>query len=412
MSSSCSSSSCCTHGALSIGFTGSNTQMLEQNTCNIVKTESVAQSFLQRHPWYASLALGATTAAVAIPFFGPGTVAALGVGATALTKLALSKIYSSSCLSLPSSLTPLSGSSNSSLSREERINFSTLHDLYENLQSQIAKHFSASKEHQKRLLIIVGEDHFEKKSLLIELMILDIINKFGFRDLLTETTNDLLQDMLNNLNSKSIVNILFVLKFAKKLGFKIHSNDPKQFNPNVEIRTRSMIQSLIESNSDGVFIVGALHLSDICHDESIRRVYDVLSINANNTGKEEREFLSITPNCPIQKLDFALNPSNATQIIVPGNSDLYDLDFENMQELIIKIKGYDKASSSCQEESPQIKSFNERLKKYPMDISTRLERADIFYKQNQKFKALQDYNFVLSKYPKNLEAQLGIQKCT
>lgn len=82
-----------------------STQMSsDRNTYALVKRESATQGLFQRHPWYASLTFGATATVGAIPFFGLGTGAVLGVGVTALTKFALSKIYSSSTANSSTSL--------------------------------------------------------------------------------------------------------------------------------------------------------------------------------------------------------------------------------------------------------------------------------------------------------------------
>lgn len=63
------------------------------------------------------------------------------------------------------------------------------------------------------------------------------------------------------------------------------------------------------------------------------------------------------------------------------------------------------------EENSPLKSLNQRLIKYPKDISSRLRRAKILLSEGRKEEALEDYKFVLEIYPANVKAKKGVEFC-
>ncbi len=56
-------------------------------------------------------------------------------------------------------------------------------------------------------------------------------------------------------------------------------------------------------------------------------------------------------------------------------------------------------------------ALNRRLEEYPGDITSRLKRAELHITQSNHEKALEDYNYVHSKYPANSDALKGIETC-
>ncbi len=314
-----------------------------------------------------------------------------------------------------------------------------LDEQYKALYFQIEKHVLKANETGKKVLILVGEDHRDRKSLILELMILNIANRLGVKNLFTETTHDL-QEKIKHMPLDEVMspNFSFVLKFAQKLGIGTTPCDPEQFNSIEKVRFVAMNQTIVKSNTNSTLFVGVNHLIDISTDEAINESYEVLAINASNIGEEKKSYLFKSLSYPQDQLNFALNPENAMQLNVSGNP--YSLEFKQIKKLVKQLHGQEKSvttkiveitteprskttqismvaltisetKAKC-EEDPIIESLNQKLKEYPKNIANRLQRASILYSRGRKSEALKDYKFVLAEYPANSEAQKGIQNCT
>ncbi len=325
------------------------------------------------------------------------------------------------------------------LSTREGPSLSNLREQHSILYAQVEKHILKANENGKKILILVGEDHRDRKSLILELMILDIANRLGIKNLLTETTNGLLEN-IKHMPTDEVMspNFSFVLKFAQKLGFETTPCDPEQFNSIEKVRVVAMNQAIVKSNTNSTFFVGVNHLIDISTDEAINETYEILSINASNIGDEKKSHLFKSLSYPKHRLNFALNPGNAIQLNIPGNP--YSFEFKQIKKLVKQINlkeesiipevvqiSVEHKSKAVQidnvvlpileakekyEEDPVIESLNQKLKEYPKNVANRLQRASILYSRGRKSEALEDYRFVIAEYPANREAQKGIQNCT
>ncbi len=204
---------------------------------------------------------------------------------------------------------------------------SQMRKLYAKLYSQIEKTILQARENGKKVLIVPGENHIDRKSLIIECMVMDIVNQLGIRRLLTETSRDGLAEFkTETIDSILSPNFLYVLKLAEEYGFEIIPCDP-ECDGAIMDRFNAINRSIIQSNGDCVFIVGAGHLGYICQDKDIQRNYEVLSINASNLGEKlKSDFMFLLSPLQYPGFNYFSDPVHTMQVDVPGNP--YSLDFK------------------------------------------------------------------------------------
>ncbi len=223
--------------------------------------------------------------------------------------------------------------------------FGNLREQYNALYSQLEKHILKSNENGKKVLILVGEEHSDRRSLLLDLIILDIASRLGVKSLLAEIDDNSLGAFLKirkhmYIDELTSDNINFFLGFAENLGFEITACDPKPSQPGCVVmnqpRCEAINQSIVKSNTNSVCIGGLSHLMHISTDKAINDLFEILSINASHIGEEKKShyfkcFLYIEQIM----LSFGLNPDNAMQLNIIGNP--YSLEFEQMEKLVKQL---------------------------------------------------------------------------
>lgn len=209
---------------------------------------------------------------------------------------------------------------------------------YLSLQEEIKQMHSIAESKGKKILILAGEDHRDRKCLLPEMMLLEIASDLNIKTLLTKTTD---QEMIQRITSYGLdeiqsPNFSYALDYATKLGFTAISCDPEQNNQNITVRTKAINQSIVKANQNSVCFIEVNHLKDILEDAEIKKKYEVFTINLSNITEYKKNHLFRDENSQKEALNYALNSKNAMQIHTPGNP--YALKFKELKTHITLIK--------------------------------------------------------------------------
>ncbi len=156
-------------------------------------------------------------------------------------------------------------------------------------------------------------------------------------------------------------------------------------------------------NSTVIIVFGGMHdfkpYCDVQRYEHEMIVTDTI-ISSASLSSEDR-FSSVPARASLsENLD-----EEDTVIFFPPTS-LSENRFE------VDSNGYSEDQDLCDDfYYGPMESLDQRLEMYPDEISSRLERAEMYMEQNNHSKALEDYAYILERYPTDLEALEGVTRC-
>ena len=178
--------------------------------------------------------------------------------------------------------------------------------LYKLFDDLISKKLAELRHSNKKLLIIVGENHFGRKSLLVELVLIKLAEKYGIKNLVTETSQELLAKIRSITPAINYPNLSFLIPVVDNQGIKAISADP-DCKKSDSIREKNIKLALGELNEDAIFISGVNHLLTFTTDNEINSKFEFLSINAVNlTEQESKEFKSLSKDLSSARVLFGL----------------------------------------------------------------------------------------------------------
>jgi len=229
-----------------------------------------------------------------------------------------------------------------------------LHPIYTTLFAHIKKALKQARAAQKPLLILIGENHYDKKHLLLQYMLLHIAERLAIDTLFVESSLSSLEGMkayfsdlendispIGQLKKECEENIHFILKAAENklhiipcdplhnafIEYLKHTNAAIiQETEGWRIRQEVMNQTLLTTKKHALYITGALHLKDIAEDTKIQNHFHLVTINAPD-GLEEH----LQESDKTAPYHFAMDPTKALQVHIPVNP--YHLHPQAMQSL-------------------------------------------------------------------------------
>jgi hypothetical protein len=161
--------------------------------------------------------------------------------------------------------------------------------LYTQMQVSIEEKLQKAQLSNKKLLILIGEDHGSWESFILELFALDICKKNNIENFFAECSKKLLEIITqNNTNfwaqykNEDHTNVVF--KAALKNDMLLHLVDPLHFeNIAGEVtykeRADKINEVLLCTPGDAIFCVGATHLFDIISQKSLSLKYEIITFN-------------------------------------------------------------------------------------------------------------------------------------
>jgi hypothetical protein len=167
-----------------------------------------------------------------------------------------------------------------------------VYSMYRKLRKEIEDTVTRARANNKKILITIGENHGDKRALIIELLIINLILE---KNLLTTLTVEAPQSLLDTLkNEKNAIdqkylNLRHVLEIAEQANFTILPIDPNPDDDN-ELRHEYFKQATLALNQDVMFVTGINHLAFLHEDEQIRNKYESLAINAANVNSSSLLF--------------------------------------------------------------------------------------------------------------------------
>lgn len=279
--------------------------------------------------------------------------------------------------------------------------------LYDQLRTLILQELEIAKKEEKKLLIVAGEEHTNKGSLLLQIMMLYILHEANINNLLVEASPDLLYNLIySSRNFKAVIAEHSVPLASNELKMNlIHADLDLQKEVTLEEREKYMIDQCLKTNNDCCFITGAAHLKGMLTNKLLKDKYHTLGLNIRCITPEQLN-LQVSKAKTMQMKEELLFPSTkeVMQIELKGNASV--LKPEEIISIVRQIH-YLKIGK----EDPRLAELNERLQKCPKNVAHRLARANIYFSQKNYLKALEDYQSVYKDYPLNRTAAQGIENC-
>lgn len=170
------------------------------------------------------------------------------------------------------------------------ISFEELEKIYNELYLLIDKEFEKSKKIGKKFVLLLGEGHELKHSLLIEIMILNIAHQLGIDDLILEVDNNMLKGLkatgkVPGGRSECLI-MQTIYSLAHSLGMTISAGDPEHEasgsrSERFAKRDKGMSQFVRDMNvrNAAIFIVGSEHLKGLLEDYPLDNTFHVTALN-------------------------------------------------------------------------------------------------------------------------------------
>jgi hypothetical protein len=311
-----------------------------------------------------------------------------------------------------------------------------INKLYVILQKKIEAGKDTATASGKELLILVAEDHYDRRSLIAEAMAINICKDIGINDCITETTAEVLSNILSDPGDQiTSTNAVTIFKMAEIRGMRLHNGDPKTHSGiHSETRKDAMNAAIISVDTNCIMIVGVGHPKDIIESKEVRDKYEIVAIDASFIGsdKAKQKQLFSFPAHRKKPVEYTIESPDIMHLEIPGNP--FTMTTAEMVETTIiareKLTGNtdDKnalmslcaniAISQAQGETTSLleplgkeeEKLNKILEQYPGKVDTRLERATLYMRQNRLAEAQNDYNYILANYPDHIIAVEGIAK--
>lgn len=138
-----------------------------------------------------------------------------------------------------------------------------------------------AKKLNKKLLLIVLEDHLQRKSLLSQIIILNHAKSQNIKNIVVEASEELIKKGRKEKNPDLAPNFATIVSWADKENLKLIPADSNHLEYDI-IRILNMKQTLKELNDNAVFIMGINHLKDFQNDVFLNQNYHIVALNNTN----------------------------------------------------------------------------------------------------------------------------------
>lgn len=261
----------------------------------------------------------------------------------------------------------------SRITRSPELNFSEtrlkdeLIQFYRLYDDLISKKMAELKHSNKNLIVIVGEDHFKRKSLLVELVLIKLAEKYGIKNLVTEVSKELLAKVRLTTPDIHHINVIWLMPVVDQQGMETIPADPDHMQSD-HIREANMKFALSKLNENAIFITGVNHLLAFVTDPELNSKFDFLPINAMNLTELELRYFKSLSKKHESLLTFASNPQHVIQANIETDinnvppSKLVEISSQVLNHistpLIIATSNNEKALRSNQLSSLRLGFFN------------------------------------------------------
>jgi hypothetical protein len=174
------------------------------------------------------------------------------------------------------------------------------------MQVSIEEKLQKAQLSNKKLLILIGEDHGSWESFILELLALDICKKNNIQNFFAECSQKMLKIITQNnipnfwkqYKNEDHTNVIF--KAALKNDMSVHLVDPlhlENITGKVTYKQRAdkINEVLLCTPGNAIFCVGATHLFDIISQESLSLKYEMITFNTcsqDNTLEQYESYKS------------------------------------------------------------------------------------------------------------------------
>jgi len=211
------------------------------------------------------------------------------------------------------------------------ISIEDLEKLYLKLRELIINEYKNAGELKKKLLILIGEGHELKMSLLIEIMVLNIATQLGIRNLILEINDAMLKELAENgivIGKRCDFLVMeSIFAVAKFLGMKFFAGDPEHgisgdYADCLDNRNKTTSKYLCAEEFEGgaISIIGSDHFKGLMEDYPLAESFHVLAINTYpllDPSKKRAYDTNITDN------PFLKSPKLYQFYSCPGNPELW-----------------------------------------------------------------------------------------
>lgn len=197
--------------------------------------------------------------------------------------------------------------------------------LYEQMKTLVSQGLTKSRESGKKLLIIAGEKHDTRASLLLQALLLHIVNEVNIRNLFVEAWPDLLRKLVYEQRDQKTLNAEYSVPLAHNLRMNLIAADIDLSSGCISNHEREsfMMTQILSLNENSLFICGCGHIKNLKLNEVLQRQYHIVAMNINCLSQRQMTFeLSKTESQEQRaQLVFAVS-DQVMQITLEGNASL------------------------------------------------------------------------------------------
>ncbi len=219
--------------------------------------------------------------------------------------------------------------------QEEKLKLELI-ELYYVLDNAFSKILFEAKNNNKIPLVITGEEHTKKKSLLVELILTLLAKKYAFKNLAMEITAKSLQELDSSSSSFQILesvmlqrNFHHVHKIAKESGMTIIPAEGNFLSWNSELREKNMLNALQQLTAPTIFITGLLHLEYFLSQKESLSNFECLFINAGNAPQSMNEIFGEK----ILDSQFVIQAVIKTEVDKVSSENLIDICYKTLEKI-------------------------------------------------------------------------------
>jgi hypothetical protein len=191
-----------------------------------------------------------------------------------------------------------------------------IRDVYKNLLSKVINKISRIKADDKKLLIVIGEDHFDRRALAIQFLFIQHLFKIHNINLMIQPDQCFIDKVRNGLVMPIHVNAHSLIKFADENKINLTSLSPRK-GLSIDIFISEMKKSLMQADKDAAIIIGSKFLTYIDEDKDLNAKYDTLIIDSDNRKSDHELFnlINLAESDSLMPEELKLNPKHSHAIL-------------------------------------------------------------------------------------------------
>ncbi len=220
--------------------------------------------------------------------------------------------------------------------------------VYTQLRNLVEQGIKEANEAGKKMLFVIGENHSDRKSLLVEAMVCYIFNDLKISTICYENDPEIIEVVKKNLNIiwyfKPIpklysyfwegevkdgrsYNVIYTLRLVSELKLTFLGVDlPQEMTKRCSLggnyliseRNECMENRVLKLDQHCALIIGSGHMRDLLSRDGLKEKFHIVAVNSTNKAIPKAVIATINRTKLIEDITWAYSDENAIQITIPN----------------------------------------------------------------------------------------------